>query len=94
MAEGNYLQVEVAAVLAGSDEPDLAQRFLEFMVSDAFQDVIPTTNWMYPARTPDEGLPEGFETLAMPERTLLADPAEAEAPSRAAAAWLDALARR
>ena len=66
MAEGNYLQVEVAAKVAGTDQPVLAQRFLEFMVSDAFQDVIPTTNWMYPARTPDEGLPEGFETLAMP----------------------------
>ena len=94
MAEGNYLQVEVAAKVAGTDQPVLAQRFLEFMVSDAFQDVIPTTNWMYPARTPDDGLPEGFETLAMPERTLLADPDDAEAPARAAAEWLDALARR
>ena len=94
MAEGNYLQVEVAAVLAGSDEPDLAREFLAFMGTDAFQSVIPTTNWMYPARTPAEGLPEGFETLAMPGETLLADPADAEAPSRAAAEWLDALARR
>ena len=94
MAEGNYLQVEVAAMLAGSDQPELARAFLAFMDTDAFQSVIPTTNWMYPARTPAEGLPDGFDTLAVPETSLLADPADGEAPARAAAAWLDALARR
>lgn len=77
--EGNYMQVEVAAKLASTDQEALADQFLAFVVSDAFQSLIPTTNWMYPAITPEGGLPEGFETLAQPEKSLLLDPAEAEA---------------
>ncbi|MGH6891118.1 MAG: thiamine ABC transporter substrate binding subunit, partial [Dongiaceae bacterium] len=48
-AEGNYLQIEVAARLKTSDQPELAQSFLTFLVSRAAQERIPTTNWMYPA---------------------------------------------
>ena len=91
-AEGHYLQVEVAAKLASSDQPELADRFLDFMLSDAFQSVIPTTNWMYPARTPEGGLPDGFGTLTVPERALLV-PVN-EAPSLRDVAlqeWLGAL---
>jgi len=77
--EGHYMQVEVAGILAGSDQPELAQTFLDFMVSDAFQSIIPTTNWMYPAITPAGGLPDGFETLIAPEKSLLLSPHEAAA---------------
>jgi len=70
-AEGNYMQIEVAAKLASTDQPELADAFLAFMLSDAFQSVIPTTNWMYPAVTPEAGLPGGFETLAQPETSLI-----------------------
>jgi thiamine transport system substrate-binding protein len=69
--EGHYMQVEVAGKVAGTDQPELADQFLAFMVSDAFQSVIPTTNWMYPAVTPTDGLPAGFETLMTPEKALL-----------------------
>ena len=75
--EGHYLQVEVAGKLAGSDQSELADQFLQFMVSDAFQSVIPTTNWMYPAVTPATGLPDGFESLAQPEKALLFSAEEA-----------------
>lgn len=68
---GNYLQVEVAAKLATTDQPELADAFLAFMLSDDFQSAIPTTNWMYPAVTPDAGLPDGFETLSKPETSLI-----------------------
>ncbi|QFG76916.1 hypothetical protein DMB90_18980 [Raoultella planticola] len=47
-AEGHYLQVEVAARTAASKQPELAEKFLKFMVSPAFQNAIPTGNWMYP----------------------------------------------
>ena len=93
-AEGHYLQVEVAGMLAASDQPDLARQFLEFMTSEAFQSIIPTTNWMYPAVTPAEGLPQGFETLIQPETALLFDPEQAAARRDAAlAVWRDALSR-
>ena len=77
--EGHYLQVEVAAKLAGSDVPELADQFMAFILSDGFQSAIPTTNWMYPAVTPAAGLPEGFKTLIQPEQSLFLSSTEAAA---------------
>lgn len=92
--EGHYMQVEVAGILASSDQPELAQEFMSFMTSDAFQSIIPTTNWMYPAATPEAGLPEGFETLITPASALLLSPEEAASRRDAALdAWRNALAR-
>ncbi|MBI1494803.1 thiamine ABC transporter substrate binding subunit [Halocynthiibacter styelae] len=92
--EGHYMQIEVAAVTKSADQPELAQQFLEFMISDAAQTILPTTNWMYPAATPTAGLPEGFETLTVPEKSLLI-PAEDAGSVREAALteWLDALSQ-
>ena len=70
--EGHYLQVEVAAAVDGSDEIALARDFLSFLTTDEAQSTLPTTNWMYPAKTPESGLPEGFETLIAPDQALLA----------------------
>jgi thiamine transport system substrate-binding protein len=92
--EGHYLQVEVAGKLAATDQPALADAFLAFIGSDAFQSIIPTTNWMYPAVTPAAGLPEGFETLIQPETSLLLSSTDAQAVRDAALAeWQAALAR-
>lgn len=91
--EGHYLQVEVAGKLAATDQPALADQFLAFMLSDGFQSVIPTTNWMYPAVAPKAGLPEGFDAFR-PAKTLLMAPAEAQAArGPALAEWQTALAR-
>lgn len=92
--EGHYMQVEVAGKLASTDQPELADKFLEFMLTDAFQSVIPTTNWMYPAVEPEGGLPEGFDTLIEPETSLHLE-AEEAAGARDAALdeWLNALSR-
>lgn len=69
--EGHYRQVEVAARLASSKQPELANRFLTFILSDAFQSQIPTGNWMYPViATP---LPKGFVDGEQPAITLQAD---------------------
>ena len=93
-AEGHYMQVEVAGKLAGSDQPELADQFLQFMVTDAFQSIIPTTNWMYPAVTPEGGLPDGFDTLVTPAKSLLLSPEEAAAARDGALnEWLDALSQ-
>ncbi len=92
--EGHYMQIEVAAKLAGSDHPALADQFLNFMVGQGFQSVIPTTNWMYPAVMPPEGLPEGFDTLIRPVKALLLPPGEAAAArDQALGEWLTALGR-
>ena len=92
--EGNYLQVEVLGKLKSTDQPDLADKFLGFMLSDAAQSVLPVTNWMYPAVTPATGLPKGFETLVQPSKSLLLSADEAEAlRAPALEEWRAALAR-
>ncbi|MEO6300739.1 MAG: thiamine ABC transporter substrate binding subunit [Paracoccaceae bacterium] len=91
--EGHYMQVEVAGMLASSKHPDLAKAFLTYLGSDEAQSTIPTTNWMYPAKTPKDGLPKGFETLIKPAKSLLFSPAEAEAARQPAVEeWQTALA--
>ncbi len=93
-AEGHYMQVEVAGMLESAPNPALARQFLEFMLSDGFQSVIPETNWMYPAVVPEAGLPDGFDTLHRPEHSLLFTPEEAAAIRDAALdRWLTALSR-
>ena len=92
--EGHYMQVEVAAKVASTDVPELADAFLAFMTTEGFQSVIPTTNWMYPAVTPAAGLPEGFETLVTPSTALLLSSEDAAAKSGPAIdAWRVALAQ-
>lgn len=92
--EGHYMQIEVAGKVAGTDQPELADQFLQFIVTDAFQSIIPTTNWMYPAVTPAGGLPDGFETLIQPGKALLVPAGEAQAIRDAALdEWLSALSQ-
>jgi thiamine transport system substrate-binding protein len=69
--EGHYLQIEVAAKVSTTDVPELADQFMAFIVSESFQSAIPTTNWMYPVVSLSAGLPEGFETMIQPEKSLL-----------------------
>ena len=66
--EGHYMQVEVAAKVATTDQPDLADAFLDYMTGPEFQAVIPTTQWMYPAVDLPDGLPEGFDGAGRAER--------------------------
>ena len=42
-------QVEAAGVLTGAGEPDLARAFIDFMLTDDFQEQIPGTMFVYPA---------------------------------------------
>ncbi|MEX3017189.1 thiamine ABC transporter substrate binding subunit [Gymnodinialimonas hymeniacidonis] len=92
--EGHYMQVEVGGILATADNPELAQQFMEFMVSPAFQEVIPTTNWMYPAALPEDALPDGFNTLIQPEQSLIfSSTGAAEVREDALATWQNALSQ-
>ncbi len=83
--EGHYMQIEVAAMAAGADRPDLARRFLAFVASPAFQEAIPTGNWMYPAIDLGDALPEVFRALPRPDASILLPPEEV---SRNRSAWI------
>ncbi len=67
-AEGHYMQVEVAAKVKGSKNSELADQFMNFILSDEFQSAMPTGNWMYPVT--DVELPKGFEALSVPSKSL------------------------
>ena len=67
-SEGHYTQVEVAAKVKSSKNPQLADQFMAFILSDDFQSLMPTGNWMYPVT--DVTLPKGFDTLTVPNKAL------------------------
>ncbi|MCC7321039.1 MAG: thiamine ABC transporter substrate-binding protein [Rubellimicrobium sp.] len=91
-AEGNPVQIEVAAILARADDPDLARAFLTWLAGPEGQAPIPEANWMFPALNPEGGLAPAFEE-GRPAHPLLITPAEAGAMRDAALAdWQAGLA--
>lgn len=90
--EGHYLQIEVAAMLKSSRQKELAGKFMAFMTTDAFQSIIPTTNWMFPAARTSTPLPDGFSAIRYPEKSLLMDSGEVERNRKQwTAEWLAAI---
>ncbi|CAD6511718.1 thiamine ABC transporter substrate binding subunit [Candidatus Profftia tarda] len=67
-SEGHYMQVEFAAQLASSKHPNLAHKFMQFIITADFQNQIPTGNWMYPVIA--NILPEGFKQINTPRKAL------------------------
>ena len=84
--EGHYLQVELAAMAAGTEREALAREFLAFVTTPGFQGHIPTGNWMYPVIDLGEDLPAEFRTLPRPETAHLLPPEEVGARR---AEWID-----
>ena len=72
--EGNYITIEVAAKLKNSQHIELANMFLEFMLTDDFQSTIPSTNIMYPVINLKDGLPDSFTELSIPSKALQINP--------------------
>lgn len=54
-----FRQVEFAGILKGTKHPELARRWIDFMLSDAFQEDIPLQMFVFPA-VHDVRLPEVF----------------------------------
>lgn len=87
--EGHYFMTELVAKVAQSDQPELADAFLDYVLSDDFQGMIATANWSYPAREVEGALPPEFAGLPRPDKTLFLPEAEAEARrGQAIADWL------
>src|SRR5690606_39282017 len=49
-----YQQIEAVGIVSGTGVPELAHRFVDYVLSEEVQSLIPTTNWMFPvnAETP------------------------------------------
>ncbi len=92
--EGHYMTIELAAQLKGTDDPDLAQQFMRFVTSEAFQSLIPTSNWSYPSALPEAEWPEAFRDIAMPEKAIWLSETEADAlRAPAIEAWRQGLSQ-
>ncbi|HEY0275274.1 MAG TPA: thiamine ABC transporter substrate binding subunit [Paenirhodobacter sp.] len=90
--EGHYFMAETAAQLKGTKQPELAQKFMDYILSDDFQGMIATANWSYPAIEKPGFLPPAFAALPRPTKTLFFTEAEAEAlRASATEEWRQAL---
>ncbi|TXR53002.1 thiamine ABC transporter substrate binding subunit [Reinekea thalattae] len=65
-SEGHYVQIEMAAALKTSKEPELAKSFLQFLISTEAQAVLASTNWMQPVLK-DAETPAAFDKLITPK---------------------------
>ncbi len=69
-----YRVAEYAGVLAGTEHAEAAGQLVDFLVSEAFQESLPLSNFVYPARM-DVALPDVFATFApRPAEALRIDP--------------------
>ena len=87
--EGHVAQVELAARLKTSQQPVLAQQFLQFLISPEAQAIIPVTNWMLPV-IDEVKLPPVFSELIRPRRIGFTPEAVAESRKDWIARWRSA----
>ena len=60
-----FRQIEFVGILKGTRHIDLAQKFVDFMLSQPFQEDIPLQMFMYPVSA-DANLPQEFTRFAQP----------------------------
>ena len=74
---GHPIQIETASLVATGKHKENAKKFLDFMLTPAFQETIPLGNWMYPVI--DIPLPDSFRVNPKSETSLWPEaPSDAE----------------
>ncbi|MCB5161936.1 thiamine ABC transporter substrate binding subunit [Marinomonas algarum] len=92
--EGRYPQVEVAALMKDAPNPELAQRFMQFILQPGFQSTIATGNWMLPVMDLDTPLPAAFDRALEPTQNLVLPASEVTQNRKAwINEWLEATTR-
>ena len=92
--EGHYFMVETVGKIAGTEQPDLADAFMAYVMSRAFQEMIPTANWSLPAALPRDAWPAGWAELDLPEKVLFYSETEAaDLQAEAIETWRAALSQ-
>ena len=68
--EGHSIQVEGAGILKNAPNKEGAKLFMDFLISEPAQSVLPLTQWMYPANK-NVALPDCYEkAAAIPTKTV------------------------
>ncbi|HBY06372.1 MAG TPA: thiamine ABC transporter substrate-binding protein [Chloroflexi bacterium] len=71
-----FRQIEFVGILKGTQNHDLAEKFVDFMLSPTFQEDIPLQMYVFPVN-PEAQLDETFvQYLSIPENPIVLDPAE------------------
>jgi thiamine transport system substrate-binding protein len=73
MAEGFYRQIEGMGIVKGAKQRALAEKFIDFMLTEEFQQEIPLTQWVFPVN-PNVHLPKSFEYAAKTDTFLTIAP--------------------
>lgn len=85
--KGVFRQIEFVGVLKGAKQPELAQKWVDFMLSKTFQEDMPLQMYVYPT-VKDAALPELFTKFAeVPAEPAQVDPAAINANREK---WIDA----
>jgi thiamine transport system substrate-binding protein len=89
-----FRQIEFAGILKGTQNPDLARQWLDFMLGEQFQADIPLQMWVYPARS-GTPLPEVLTKYAqVPAQPASITPEQIEAGrEKWLKAWTDVVLR-
>ena len=64
--DGHYRQIEYSAIMKETQNLKLAQLFIDFTLGEDFQNIIPTTNWMFPV-IEYKPLPASFHIIKKPK---------------------------
>ncbi len=67
--EGYIQQVEGVGVVAGSDQPELAGNFIDYLLEDSVQNAIPTTQWMFPILGDPTTWPQAYSEITIPSES-------------------------
>ena len=87
-----WRQIEAAGILAGTDEREAAEMFIDFLLSEAFQEDVPGQMFVYPVLEGAELPPEFTEHARVPSEAQIAS-LPPEAIARSQARWLEAWTR-
>ena len=92
--EGHYPFFELAAKVRSSKNEELASMFMDFILSDEFQNLIPMTNWSYPSAQDKDEWPSVFSDLPQPKAAVYFSENEAsEITKQAIEEWRNALSQ-
>ena len=88
-----FRQVEFVGVLKGAKNPDLAKKFVDFMVTPKFQEDVPEQMFVFPVLR-DAKLPDFYKFAETPKKPALVSPADIDANREAwIKAWTETVLR-
>ena len=77
-SEGHYLQIELIGKLKHSKNPELAEQFINFILSRSCQRLIPIDNFMFPVIDLGSDMPSEYKEIFIPKKIFIASPTELE----------------